>query len=656
MKKQLLFGIALCIAGATIAQNSAPATSSYVPLKITSKFANKCVPYQKNQQLGVEQNSFENVVSTINTANKSKANKQNRSFLAEVIGSTYYQLQTNASICNRIVKSADGTISAIWTMDQNDDPWPNRGTGYNYFDGNAWGTPPLVRVENVRTGFSNIGITSTGKEVIIGHEASKLHMSSRAAKGTGVWSDTSLSPITDTWARMTIGGVDGQTVHVISQTAGSGTVPFHGQVGALAYSRSQDGGTTWDLVRSIIPEIDSSNYVGFGGDQYAIDAQDSTVAIVIGGFDTDLILLKSTNNGTSWIKTIVKQFAIPMYNGTTMDTDINLDGTGDTLETNDASVAVLLDNQGKTHVWYGRMFVVEDPGATGLSYFPYTDGLMYWNESYATDSAKIIAGVQDLNANDSIDMYIDGTNNGMGYYGVALSSQPSAGIDAAGNIYLSYCSLYEGIDNTGAGALDNSSGPHGAGGKNYRHIFITSSPDGGATWCNPKDITNPESPLEGNYDYLEGVYGAMAKDVDGFLYLITQEDGSPGQGLSKDASSVIIDPQTSGAANILYYKIPVADACGNVGIHELNKNTINVSVYPNPATTSATLSFSTATKENVVVKIYNVTGQVIAEITNQTYNAGTHNLNVDLAKYTSGIYFYTVKVGNTMNSGKMIVE
>src|ERR1035437_1625599 len=123
------------------------------------------------------------------------------------------------------------------------------------------------------------------------------------------------------------------------------------------------------------------------------------------------------------------------------------------------------------------MRVTEAVGATTLSYFPGTDGLMYWKEGYLTDSVKMIATVQDLNGNGIIDMYIDpaGTTLGFGSYQVSLTSHPSAGIDAAGNIYLSYSSIYEGIDDQGAGGTSGT--PHT--GKDYRHTFVTSSKDGG---------------------------------------------------------------------------------------------------------------------------------------------------------------------------------
>ena len=83
-----------------------------------------------------------------------------------LIGGTYYDLQTNNSISNRLVVSDDGTISAAWTFSPDGDRsgsiiYPQRGTGYNYWDGSAWLYPagPALRQETVRTGFTNIVVT-----------------------------------------------------------------------------------------------------------------------------------------------------------------------------------------------------------------------------------------------------------------------------------------------------------------------------------------------------------------------------------------------------------------------------------------------------------------------------------------------------------------
>jgi hypothetical protein len=636
MKKHLLLGVAVGIGTLAFAQNGTMYNGKPMP-KIKPALANKAVPYNKYRiESAVE--GFQAAVQANNHQNHSIVDAS-RSFTNTVIGTSMYDLQTNASICNRIVLNADGTIAATWTMahDQDAETSPNRGTGYNYFDGTNWGAAPTARIESVRCGWPNIGVTSTNGEVIVTHEASsnpgKIHVLRRPAKGTGAWTDTTLN-YPDVWPRMVVSGSNGHTIHIISQTTGasaSPNPPYHGQDGAIAYSRSLDGGATWDKFHSVIPEIDSSHYRGFGGDSYAMDARGDTIAIVAGGFDVDVVLLKSTDNGSTWTKTIVNQFPIPMYDAATMNTDTTNDGNADTLETNDASVAVMLDNQGKAHVWYGKMRVLEDAGGTALSYFPGTNGLYYWNETMA--QPEIIAGALDIDNDGTLNISDFGT------YQVGLASMPSAGIDNEGRIYLSYGGVFEGIAEEGTPG----------GGKSFRHTYVIRSSDGGATWTFPMDIVDPDI-ASGAYDYMEGVFGAVAKRVDANVHLIYQRDTSPGHALSANG----VDPQSGNESEIVYVSIPTPDF-DNVGIKEEKELIDNIGLYPNPASGFANLMFNLNKTEKVNVKVYSMVGQELNAF-EESLPAGNNTLTINIAGYKPGVYFVKTMVQNKIATRKLVVE
>lgn len=649
MKKHLLIGIAISIGGVAIAQNSN--NTGRIAPKLKPVIANKAVPYKK-QMIDSGAPSFQAAVNSTNSHNQNSVSS--RATTSTVIGTSFYDLQTNASVCNRIVLNTDGTIAATWTMSHDAAPSssPDRGTGYNYFNGTAWGTPPTARLESIRCGWPNIGVTATGGEVIVSHEATSgvgnVHVLSRPAKGTGLWKDTTLG-YPDVWPRMVVGGANGKTIHIISQTTGVDGAPFHGQDGAIAYSRSLDGGTTWDKYHTVIPEIDSSKYLGFGGDSYAIDSKGDTIVIVAGGFDVDVVMLKSIDNGNTWTKKIVKKFPIPLYSSETMTTDVDQDGIIDTIETNDASVAVLLDNQGKAHVWYGLMRVVcDDPGTAtgqGLSYFPGTDGLNYWNESMAVPGTCAFA--QDIDSDGQLNV------TAWGSYQLSLTSMPSAGIDSAGNIYLSYGSIYEGISDDGTAG----------GGKSYRHTYLLRSTDGGATWCGPINITDPEGP--NHLDYTEGVFGAISRHIDDKVHLIFQRDTSPGHALGTAGT----DPQSGNESEIVYVELPVTDFdslpitdCDSLlfngsvlGIKENFENGSTVNLYPNPATNSVNLLYNLTNAAKVNVKIYNVVGQELSTFEKEL-PAGNNSLNINLENYKQGIYFVKSTVQGKLVTKKLVVE
>ena len=58
-----------------------------------------------------------------------------------IVGTTTYDLQSNATVMDRILHHHDGTISVAWTRSSEfNTSWTDRGTGYNFYDGSAWGT------------------------------------------------------------------------------------------------------------------------------------------------------------------------------------------------------------------------------------------------------------------------------------------------------------------------------------------------------------------------------------------------------------------------------------------------------------------------------------------------------------------------------------
>jgi len=279
----------------------------------------------------------------------------------QIIGKTYYDLQTNNSIQNRLFVHDDNTISATWTMSPDiQTDFPNRGTGYNYFDGTSWMDIPESRIEEERTGWSSIaGIN--GGEIVTSHVYEDpntfTNIASRTEKGSGEWSEKHL-PNTDAntnyknvWPRMKVGGADGQSVHIISHTydmtdsAGVSTGNF------ITYSRSQDGGESFDIIDYLLPEIGPEFYTNFKADTYAMDVKGNTVAFVLGDAWTDVILMKSTDNGTTWTKTIVKEHPIPMWTDSVTVNSINYPEYNGRIESTDCSFSISLDNDGNAHIF-----------------------------------------------------------------------------------------------------------------------------------------------------------------------------------------------------------------------------------------------------------------------------------------------------------------
>ncbi|MBM2816951.1 MAG: hypothetical protein HW421_3713 [Ignavibacteria bacterium] len=76
---------------------------------------------------------------------------------------------------------------------------------------------------------------------------------------------------------------------------------------------------------------------------------------------------------------------------------------------------------------------------------------------------------------------------------------------------------------------------------------------------------------------------------------------------------------------------------------------------PNPSQSNATINFRNPSDGEVSIEIYNEYGQLFIQIPNKIYSAGMNSVNIDLADLPSGIYFYVIRNGIGLQSGKMVM-
>ena len=74
---------------------------------------------------------------------------------------------------------------------------------------------------------------------------------------------------------------------------------------------------------------------------------------------------------------------------------------------------------------------------------------------------------------------------------------------------------------------------------------------------------------------------------------------------------------------------------------------------PNPFNPTTTISFTLAKAGKTTVEVYNVAGQKIDTLVNATLSAGVHSTNWNAAKFSAGVYFYTVRSGEFSKTMKM---
>lgn len=571
---------------------------------------------------------------------------------SEVIGTTVYDLQTNASVCNRISRDAEGNIMATWTMSLNGaNGYADRGTGYNRFDAasGSWEPIPTQRLEpDIRTGWPNHIITDNGTELIVTHEFTSQGIflrTLRRAAGDEDWIEGELpvnAPRGAFAARM---ACSGETVHLIAVTPplSFGGVVYEGVNGHVLYYRSPDGGATWDITDAVIPGLDEGFMASIGKiDCYNIDARGEVVAVGVFSMINDVYIFKSENSGTNWTSTRIYDFPIDRYQFDQGYTVSDLPPPAPeqphplAIFTTDGSGSLLVDHNGLVHAFYGQVYLRDNDIANGNFDEIYTDGggLAYWNETFGPDSTRTIAGVPDLNGNNAADIDFD---IHLAEYFLSPASIPSPGVDENNNLYLAYSAVMEGAD-----FRQNDDA------EQYRHIVIIHSEDGGEHWSEPFDAINETTLCDAELPYFsEAMYPSMVRDITDEILFTYQESFRPGASLIGDP------PETS---FIRFARVDLAEL-GVVKTQEAqNPNGFNLRFFPNPATGMASLQFELEEPAQVGLGLYNVMGQPARADSWYDLNAGEHTLGLEVAALPSGGYFVWLQVEGKIAVVRMVKD
>ncbi|MDQ3051080.1 MAG: T9SS type A sorting domain-containing protein [Bacteroidota bacterium] len=605
MKKLLLNGLALAVCfsfNALVSEGQAPSN-------LNSSITNKKLPILKPS---------DEIVAPVNQINPTVS--QSRSSAVEVsLGQTTYDLQSNyGSVGNRVKRWDDNTISVVWTKGDISPGFTDRGTGYNYFDGSNWAAAPSSRIESFRTGWPNVSGTSNSGEYIVNHGTNPTNFISRPIKGIGSWTEMAIDTTNVTWPRMVVGGANGNTVHVIgNENAGS----FY-----VKYSRSQDGGATWDIQNVYLPDETVDFFEG-SVDGYDIDSRGDVVAIAIGGFAEDLVMWKSTDNGSTWTKTTVNDFPLSPFDYTTTISDVDGDGMADTIPTTDSGISLVIDNNNIVHIAVGSTRILnEAPNPTGSSYFPGTDGLLYWNESMPAGNIlnNVIAFVEDIDGSGVIEL-----PDGLAIYQAGLTSMSTLGVDGVNNVHLCYSSIIENTTNGNANPLLEEA---------YRNVYYMYSTDAGVNWSTPVRVEPT--------DFDEQAWPNMAKKVDNCIHLTYHKDGEPGNTF-----------QPSEATPDAYAPYDVIYNCINnpVGLNENSDVVLSATVYPNPVHAVLNYDFSLTQSQDVTINLVDVLGKTVySTFVNGT--AGINNVKVNVKTLSSGVYSLNTIVGSTSFTQKVVIQ
>lgn len=469
----------------------------------------------------------------------------------------------------------------------------------------------------------DLGLTGDGEGVLVGvfHSPSRFFV----WDGTTGYSATQFDPSTD--PSVQIAGAN-----VFLATSG-GRVTFQ-------FYKTEDFGvsfTNWDSIPSWHPS--PIYWIENGGVEVGMSKSQDEQNLVMFGTNTGIVgggahvysgapeaeadnfwAIYSSDNGATWTGKMLAPDGV--RNGVS---GYHTPGFAPLIE-NFGQVDMAITNSGVMHaVANGYGLVVDEGGVATANGFP----LLYWNSvdqtwvSISDESVDTVQAIGDFYPTNSI---------GQAYPSVSISEDGQV-------VYV----LWTGPQFTASGELDTLD--NGAGAPYYwRDMYHAYSTDGGTTWT----------------------YGGVFPGMSNTLSEVFAHAGQHLEFIAPNtyrAHIVYLADLTTGVApfdgvlsdNPLMYTTfdivttSVGEEGELVSNYELSQN------YPNPFNPSTTISYTLAERSNVTLKVYDVLGKEVANLVNNSQDAGTYQVNFDASNLSTGLYIYTLNAGNFTSSKKMML-
>ena len=574
---------------------------------------------------------------------------------------THYDLQSNQYVANRMYQMPNGSVAIAATMSHEaNQTASDRGTGYNFFDGEDWGNQPDARIESFKTGWPSIAQLGENGEILLAHGNSHMQCFIRTTAGEGEWTYVGALPdypdgyqyTTEypTWPRIVTCG-DNHNIAVAAAVLQHSISSDETDLQTVMWrSENPSDISTWTVSYGPLHET-GWDHNQFSADDYCMAANGHNVAILYSGCLTNSSwLFTSTDDGATWTSTRVWENP---YEGREFDEEPAW-GMEDTLFM-PMNGSVVIDNNGIVHVALNTFEMAHtldnDPGYYSYWYGRAVDGILYWNSTMEApiqspdgnphhaarlwwpvgdgyvhmeaDSTRWIGFIPMYEGIDwSNDMYyMSGTEYISKFYGA--SGHPALSCDPEGNLACAFSSPCTNRNN---------------GTYYFRSIYVSYRDAANGYWDQDVDDL-----MEGvMLMYSEGTFTmAVSNTVNvNEFWFGYQEDDEIGFYWGSNAT------QQTATENIIHgIKLIGGDA-----VEETEAQDVVYNIYPNPATDYVVVS--SAMEANATITFSNLAGQTVKSF-NKALILGENMISIDLE---SGVYFCTINANGFSKTTKVIVK
>src|SRR5690554_4643394 len=107
-----------------------------------------------------------------------------------------------------------------------------------------------------------------------------------------------------------------------------------------------------------------------------------------------------------------------------------------------------------------------------------------------------------------------------------------------------------------------------------------------------------------------------------------------------------------------YYDMPYIrlNTDETVSIKENKMNELGITQYPNPFSNETTVKFTLKDASEVSYTVVDVTGKVVANVTEGQMMAGVNEITIDGSSFANGVYYLNLTAGNSNVTHKMVVN
>ncbi len=195
---------------------------------------------------------------------------------------------------------------------------------------------------------------------------------------------------------------------------------------------------------------------------------------------------------------------------------------------------------------------------------------------------------------------------------------------------------------------------------------VSSSTDGGASWT--RLSVPPSVPSAARITYVPGTSGSYF--VTSFKNTGYPQTAMSGSMYTNDDGLTWIpfDSLSHGSTSFFNNTIGWSAGCGDtifkwqgkypLGISDVKQSSIKVTLsqnYPNPFAALTVIQYQIPNSSKVSLKVFNIQGKEVATLVNEEKPAGSYQVNLSSGSLSTGIYYYRLQVGESVQTKKLCI-